>query len=156
MFPNCSHSFTGFRTHFVFSLAQLLPMLVIFFGFNGNFNGKMTKINKLAKNHLSGVQNGYVGVLEGVFVLKSGLRILIRAPQVPFIGTPKIAKNTQNGRFGGYRKWHLGCPNQNSETTSIDQNHPQKDTFGTQIGPRKVIFGHFLILVIFPLKFPLK
>ena len=27
------------------------------------------------------------------------------------------AKNTQNGRFGGYRKWHLGCPNQNSKTT---------------------------------------
>ena len=24
----------------------------------------------------------------------------------------QIAKNTQNGRFGGYQKWHLGCPNQ--------------------------------------------
>ena len=30
MFPHCSHCFTGFRTHFVFSLAQLLPMLVNF------------------------------------------------------------------------------------------------------------------------------
>ena len=28
-----------------------------------------------------------------------------------------FAKNTQNGRFGGYQKWHLGCPNQNSKTT---------------------------------------
>ena len=25
---------------------------------------------------------------------------------------------THFGRFGGYRKWHLGCPNQNSKTTS--------------------------------------
>ena len=33
-----------------------------------------------------------MGVLRGVFVLKSGLRILIRAPEVPFFGTPKIAK----------------------------------------------------------------
>ena len=31
MFPRCSHCFTGFRTHFVFSVAQLLPMLVNFF-----------------------------------------------------------------------------------------------------------------------------
>ena len=28
------------------------------FGLNGNFNGKMTKNNKMAKNHFSGVQNG--------------------------------------------------------------------------------------------------
>ena len=58
MFPNCSHCFTGFRTYFVSSVAQLLPMVIVFFGFNGNFNGKMTKINKMAKNHFSGVQNG--------------------------------------------------------------------------------------------------
>ena len=44
----------------------------------------------------------------------------------------------------------LGVPKmalQNSETTFIDQtspHHPQKDTLGTQIGPRKVIFGHFI------------
>ena len=55
MFPSCSHCFTGLRTHFVFSLAQLLPMVIVFVGFNGNFNGKMTKINKMAKNHFSGV-----------------------------------------------------------------------------------------------------
>ena len=30
-----------------------------------------------------------MGVLGGVFVLKSGLRILIRAPQVPFLVPPK-------------------------------------------------------------------
>ena len=53
-----SHCFTGLRTYFVFSVAQLLPMVIDFFGFNWNFNGKMTKINKMAKNHFSGVQNG--------------------------------------------------------------------------------------------------
>ena len=58
MFPSCSHCFTGLRTYFVFSVAQLLPMVIVFFGFNGNFNGKMTKINKMTKNHFSGVQNG--------------------------------------------------------------------------------------------------
>ena len=32
-----------------------------------------------------------MGVLGGVFVLKSGLRILIRAPQVPFVVPPKTS-----------------------------------------------------------------
>ena len=62
MFPSCSHCFTGLRTYFVSSVAQLLPMLVNVFGFNGNFNGKTTKINKMVKNHFSGVQNGSQGV----------------------------------------------------------------------------------------------
>ena len=31
MFPHCSHCFTGFRTHLVFSVAELLPMVVVFF-----------------------------------------------------------------------------------------------------------------------------
>ena len=57
MFPNCSHCFTGFRTHFVFSVAQLLPMVVVFFG----FNGKMAKINKMAKKSVSmEVLGGYL------------------------------------------------------------------------------------------------
>jgi len=33
-----------------------------------------------------------MGVLGGVFVLKSGLRILIRALEVPFLGPPKRKK----------------------------------------------------------------
>ena len=55
------------------------------------------------------------GVLGGVFVLKSGLRILIRAPEVPF-SVP--AQNAQNDPFfyflsrttestNTYRSWHL-------------------------------------------------
>ena len=57
MLPSFAPWFTGFRTVFVFALRPFLPMWVPF-GFNGNFNGKMTKINKMAKNHFSGVQNG--------------------------------------------------------------------------------------------------
>ena len=41
--------FTGFRTVFVFALRPFLPMWVLFFGFNGNFNGKMTKKIKWPK-----------------------------------------------------------------------------------------------------------
>ena len=46
-----------------------------------------------------------MGVLGGVFVLKSGLRILIRAPQVPFLVPPK----THFWLFWGYQKWHFRC-----------------------------------------------
>ena len=50
----------------------------------------------MAKNHFSEVQNCsqsvQMGVLGGVFVLKSGLRILIQAPQVPFSVPPKRPK----------------------------------------------------------------
>ena len=41
-----------------------------------------------------------MGVLGGVFVLKSGLRILIRAPEVPFSVPPKTPKMGVFGYFG--------------------------------------------------------
>ena len=41
MVPNYAHWLTDFRTVFVFALGPFLPMKVIFFDFNGNFNGKM-------------------------------------------------------------------------------------------------------------------
>ena len=53
MVSSCSILFPDFRTVFVFALRPFLPMWVHFFGFNGNFNGKMTKINEMAKNHFS-------------------------------------------------------------------------------------------------------
>ena len=59
----------------------------------------------MAKNHFSGVQIGSksveMRVLGGVFVLKSGLRILIRAPEVPFLVPPKTPKMGVFGYFGG-------------------------------------------------------
>ena len=42
-----------------------------------------------------------MGVLGGVFVLKSGLRILIRTPEVPFLVPPKTPKMGVFGYFGG-------------------------------------------------------
>ena len=105
MVSSCSIWSPIFKTGFVFDVRPFLLLSGKFFGFNGNFNGKMTKINKMAKNHFSGVQNGSqsvsMGVLGGVFVLKSGLRILIRAPEVPLSVPPKTAKMGVFGYFGG-------------------------------------------------------
>ena len=65
---------------------------------------KFTKKCKMAKNHFLGVQNGSKSVFpkwfqkclnggfRGVFLLKSGLRILIQAPKVPFLIPPKRPK----------------------------------------------------------------
>ena len=53
MVSSCSILFTDFGTLFVFVVGPLLPLSVIFFDYNGNFNGKMAKINKMAKNHFS-------------------------------------------------------------------------------------------------------
>ena len=41
MLPSFATWFTGFKTVFVFALRPFLPMWVLFFGFNGNINGKM-------------------------------------------------------------------------------------------------------------------
>ena len=48
----CSILFTDFGT-LVFAVGPLLPLSVIFFDYNRNFNVKMSKINKMAKNHFS-------------------------------------------------------------------------------------------------------
>ena len=58
MVSSCSIWSPIFKTVFVFDVRPFLLLSVKFFGFNGNFNGKMTKINKMAKNHFSRVQNG--------------------------------------------------------------------------------------------------
>ena len=50
-----------------------------------------------------------MGVIGGIFVLKSGLRILIRAPQVPFLVPPKTPILGVFGYFGG-TKMALGVP----------------------------------------------
>ena len=67
----------------------------------------------MAKNHFSEVQNGSqsdeMGVLGGLFVLKSGLRILIRAPQLPFLVPPKRQKWAILV-FLGVPKMALGVP----------------------------------------------
>ena len=44
-----------------------------------------------------------MGVLGGVFVLNSGLRILIQAPEVPFSVPPKQPKTPKMTHFGRFR-----------------------------------------------------
>merc|ERR1719270_1560109 len=105
MLPCPATRLKALKTAFVSAPRPLPPMSAPPFGFNGNFNGKMTKTNKMAKNHFSGVQNGsqsvQMGVLGGVSVLKSGPRTLIRAPQVPFSVPPKYPKTPILGVLGG-------------------------------------------------------
>ena len=43
MLPSCCILITVFKTVFVFALGPFLPMFVIFFCFNGNYNGKTDK-----------------------------------------------------------------------------------------------------------------
>ena len=50
-----------------------------------------------------------MGVLGGVFVLKSGLRILIWAPQVPFSVPPKTPKMGVFGYFGDTENGTIFC-----------------------------------------------
>ena len=90
--------------------------------------------------------------------MKSGLRILIRAPEVPFSVPPKTPKMGHFGcfwLFWGYRKWHLGGPNQHLKTT-FQYKYPHLATLGTILDPGKVIFGHFIDFGHFPIEIPIE
>ena len=63
MVPNFAPWLTDFRTVFVFALGPFLPMFVIFFGFNGNFNGKMEK-NRFLAIKSSRTNSGKWGIPE--------------------------------------------------------------------------------------------
>ena len=87
-----------------------------------------------------------MGVLGGVFVLKSGLRILIRAPEVPFSVPPKTPKM---GVFG-----YFGVTENGTSSARIkilwplfNINSFLKNLIRTIFGPRKVIFSHIHFLV---------
>ena len=92
--PIYSHFFCSkdFKTVFVFVLAQLEGPPQKNFGFNGNFNWKMTKKVNGQKSLFQGPKwfpKCLNRAFRGVFVLKSGPRILIQAPEVPFSEPPK-------------------------------------------------------------------
>ena len=71
----------------------------------------------MAKNHFPRAKNGLNEVFkEGIYVEKWSQNFDSGTGSAIF-GNPKIAKNTHFRRFGGHRKWHFGCPNQNSKTT---------------------------------------
>ena len=66
MVSSCSILFTDFGTLFDFVVGPLLPLSVIFFYFNVNFNGKMAKIVKMASNHfLRSMYFNFLGRTKG-------------------------------------------------------------------------------------------
>ena len=102
------------------------------------------------------------GFPGGEFVLKSGLRILIRATQVPYSVPPKMPKwvilggfgyfgGTENGTLGAWIK--ILRPLSNTNTPPKTPISTFWEPFWT---PEKWFLAILLILVIFPLKFPLK
>ena len=80
-----------------------------------------------------------MGVLGGIFVSKSGLRILIRSPQVPFLMPPKTPILGVFGYFGGTKNGTWGArikilrPLFNTNTPL----KPPFKHFGNHFGPRK-------------------
>ena len=90
-----------------------------------------------------------MGVLGGVFVLKSGLRILIWAPEVPFSVPPKTPKM---GHFGFFFGYFGGIENGTSGAqikilkSLFNTNTPLKppfSRFGNNFRPRKSDFWPF-------------
>ena len=94
-----------------------------------------------------------MGVLGGVFVLKSGLRISIWAPQVPFSVPPKTPKMGVFGYTGGTENGTSGARIKILRPL-FNTNTPLKPPFrhfGNHFGPPKsdfwpfYFFGHFHI-----------
>ena len=98
-----------------------------------------------------------MGVYGGPFVLKSGLRILIRAPQVPFLVPPKTPILGVFGYFGSTEKGTWGArikilrPLFNTNTPL----KPQLRHFGNHFGPRKSDFWPFYFFGHFPIEIPM-
>ena len=89
--------------------------------------------------------------------MKSGLTILIRALEVPFLVPPKMTKGVVLANLG-VPKMALRVPKSKFKDHLPPQTspqNPQKDTSGTQIGPRKVIFSHFIDFGHFPIEIPI-
>ena len=92
------------------------------------------------------------GVLGASLVYKSGLRLLIRATEVPFLVTPKWSKRGHFSHFGGAKNGTSVAQIKILRPllqTKLAPKTPQKVTLGTQIGPQKVNFGHFAFFYIF-------
>ena len=86
-----------FACIFLFEANNLVHRHLKFLAFLHSKNKpKICKIDKMSKNHFSRAEKGSqgveLGVLGAVWISKSGLGILIRAPEVPFFCTPKTAK----------------------------------------------------------------
>ena len=99
-----------------------------------------------------------MGVLGGVFVLKSGLRILIQAPQVPFLVPPKTPILGVFGYFGGTENGTWGARIKILRPL-FNTNTPLKPLFrhfGNHFGPRKSDFWPFYFFGRFPIEIPIE
>ena len=104
---------------------------------------------KITKNHFlradSGSWGGFLGVLGASLYWKVVSEFWFGHPKCHFWYPP----NPQNGvilAILGVPKMALRVPESKFRDHFSIQTSPQnlqKDTSGTQIGPRKVIFGHF-------------
>ena len=99
-----------------------------------------------------------MGVLGGVFVLKSGLRILIRAPKVPFLVPPKTPKMGVFGYFGGTENG-TSAARIKIVRPLFNTNTPPKtpfQNFGNHFGPPKSDFWPFYFFGHFPIEIPIE
>ena len=87
--------------------------------------------------------------------MKSGLRILIWAPQVPFSVPPKTPKMGHFGYFGGTKNGTSGARIKILRPL-FNTNNPHLDTLGTILDPGKVMFGHFFYFGHFPIEIPIE
>ena len=80
--------------------------------------------------------------------MKSGLKILIGAPEVPFLIPPKWPKYPVLAilRVSKMALWMPESKFRDHFSIQTSPQNPQKATSGTKIGPRKVIFGNFFNL----------
>ena len=99
-----------------------------------------------------------MGVLGGVFVLKSGLRILIWAPQVPFSIPPKRPKWVFLAILGVPKMALFGARIKILRPL-FNTNIPLKPPFshfGNHFGPRKSDFWPFYFFGHFPIEIPIE
>ena len=72
------------------------------------------------------------GSSVGCWAYKSGLKIFVRAPEVPFL-SPKFGHFWQKCPYLGTQKWHFQYPNENFKTTFISPTSPKNGGFHLKI-----------------------
>ena len=84
----------------------------------------------------------------GCWTYKSGLRIFVRASEVPFF----YGHFWQKCPSLRAQKWHFGCPDENSETTFISPTSPKNDGIAFDFKRLRLlgwVTSPFLNIVIF-------
>ena len=87
-------------------------------------------------------------IFGGCWTYKSGLRIFVRASEVPFF----YGHFWQKCPSLRAQKWHFGCPDENSETTFISPTSPKNDGIAFDFKRLRLlgwVTSPFLNIVIF-------